>query len=324
MRRLILGGLVLACLLAPGFAHDERRRTAGGTPAPPTGDALQPVITTSELVVGRNRFAFGLLQGDRLLEEAEVVVRIYSLEQQPPRLHAEWPAPYYRLEVIESGGRVHLHPDGTRHVHHEDTDVRGLYVTYLSFERPGTWGLEVLAKGDGPVAAARFTVDVRAVPQTPALGAPAPRSRNLILGDVDDLRQIDTSDPPDPRLHRVRIADAIAQGKPQVIVFATPRYCVSRLCGPVLDVVRTLLPTYGDRVAFIHQEIWQDLSAQQLFPTVAEWNLPSEPWIFVVDHQGLIRAKFEGLTTARELEAALQQLLEQRARDEPAGRAMGR
>jgi hypothetical protein len=67
---------------------------------------------------------------------------------------------------------------------------------------------------------------------TPMIGTPAPRSRNLVGGDVTDLKQIDSSEPPDPRLHRTRIADAIAQGKPQVIVFATPRYCTSRVAAP--------------------------------------------------------------------------------------------
>jgi hypothetical protein len=46
------------------------------------------------------------------------------------------------------------------------------------------------------------------------------------------------------------------------------------------------------------------------FPTVEEWRLDTEPWIFVVDGQGIIRAKFEGLVTLMELEAALQQTLQ--------------
>ena len=146
-------------------------------------------------------------------------------------------------------------------------------------------------------------------PATPALGSPAPPSRNLIARDVKDLRQIDTSQRPDIRLHQVRIADAIAQRKPQLIVFATPQFCTSRMCGPVVDIVRTLLPTYGKRVAFIHQEIWQDFAEKKMFPTVEEWRLDTEPWVFVVDGKGIIRAKFEGLVTARELESALQQVI---------------
>ena len=121
---------------------------------------------------------------------------------------------------------MHIHPDGTRHVHHEATDVHGIYVTHVTFPQPGAWGLEVLAKqGKGPVASSRFSVTVLATSRTPALDTPAPRSHNLIASDVSDLRQIDTSDPPDPRLHQIRIADAIAQGRPQVIVFATPQLC---------------------------------------------------------------------------------------------------
>jgi hypothetical protein len=112
-------------------------------------------------------------------------------------------------------------------------------------------------------------------------------------------------------LHQVRIGDAIKQRKPQLIVFATPQFCTSRMCGPVVDIVRTLLPAYGKRVAFTHHEIWQDFAEKKVFPTVEEWRLITEPWIFVVDGRGIIRAKFEGLATARELEGALQQALKE-------------
>jgi hypothetical protein len=308
---LVLVLVAPALLVAACLAHgDGRTATATGS-TPQSGGVLQPLITTSELVVGQNRLAFGLLKDDALVEDAEVRVRVYEIRDQQAQRQAEMTAPYDKLEVVEQGNRVHIHPDGARHVHPEQPDVRGIYVTQVAFERAGTWGLEVLAKPrDGLVATSRFAVDVRETPQTPAIGSPAPKSRNLIVRDVGDVRQIDTSDPPDARLHQVRIADAIAQGRPQVIVFATPKFCTSRLCGPMVDIVRTLVPAYGNRVVFTHQEIWQDASAQRLFATVEEWNLPSEPWIFVVDGKGIVRAKFEGLATAREVEAALTPLLE--------------
>ena len=260
-------------------------------------------------MAGENRFAFGLLKSDTLLEDARAIVRIYDLSDEPPRLMGEAPALYHKLDVVEGGKRVHIHPDGHRHVHDGATDVLGVYVAYVRFARPGPWGVEVLARqGDDPVEAARFTIQVLGAAHAPMSGMPAPRSRNLVAGDVADLRTIDSSEPPDPRLHQHRIADAIAQRKPQVIVFATPKYCTSRVCGPVVDVVRTLIPRYGDRVVFIHQEIWQ-AGTQTFAPTVEEWKLRSEPWIFVVDGGGTIRARFEGLTTRREVEAALRGVL---------------
>jgi hypothetical protein len=318
-------GLVLVCLGSVAGAPGAERVTAVAERAPPVDEALQVLITTSELVVGQNRFAFGLLKEHTLLEQAQAAVRVYALQGQQGHLQTEVPAPYAPLEIVEQGKQVHVHPDGTRHVHNEQTDVRGIYVAQVAFERPGTWGLEVRAKqGDGPLEVSRFTVKVLKAPHTPALGTPAPRSHNLIASDVTDLRHIDTSEPPDWRLHQVRIADAIAQGTPQVIVFATPQFCTSRVCGPVVDVVRLLLPTYGDRVVFTHQEMWHDFTTQRLAPTVEEWHLHTEPWIFVVDGQGIIRAKFEGLTTMHEIATALQQILEPRQVSTPGGAVTSR
>ena len=45
---------------------------------------------------------------------------------------------------------------------------------------------------------------------------------------------------------------------------------------------------------------------QPLITTVEEWRLFAGPWTFVVDGEGIIRGKFEGLVTARELEQTLQ------------------
>jgi hypothetical protein len=304
----IFSGLLAVLLLSTGLGLIHRHPADLGIAlaAQPIED-LQPLITTSELIVGENRFAFGLAKANKLLENADVHLRIYSLAGPEPLLVAEINALYHRVGIAETGARVHRHADGTRHVHRDASDVRGLYVTRLTFPHPGPWGIELQALDDnGSSATARLRVTVANAPQTPAMGTPAPRSRNLIASDVRDLREIDTSQEPDPRLHQVRIVDAIAQRKPQLIVFATPQFCTSRMCGPVVDIVRQLLPQYSKRVAFTHQEIWQDFASKKVFPTVEEWRLVSEPWIFIVDGDGIIRAKFEGLVTLRELEEALQ------------------
>ena len=308
LRPPLLCGLVTLGLLAVCFAQ---REAPSAQIAPRATEGLQVLLTTAELIAGQNRLGFGLMKDGTLLADARVAVRVYALlPDGDARLIAEAPARYDKLEVVEQGKRIHIHPDGSRHVHGDAGDVQGIYVAQVTFPRSGPWGLEVLAQpGAGAVESARLSVNVLAASAVPMVGTPAPRSRNLVASDVRDLKQIDSSEPPDPRLHQTRIADAIAQGKPQVIVFATPKYCTSRVCGPVVDVVRTLIPTYGDRVVFIHQEIWDAGSLQKFSPTVEEWNLRSEPWIFVVDGQGVVRARFEGLTTRRELEAALRRVV---------------
>jgi hypothetical protein len=278
-------------------------------------DELQPLITTSELIVGENRFAFGLAKANKLLEGADVQLRIYSIDGPEAHLVAETNALYHPIGTAKRDEPAHRHADGRTHVHSAESDVRGLYITRLAFARPGAWGIELQARDDdGSSKTARLTVTVAEALQSPALGSPAPRSRNLVASDVRDLRQIDTSHKPDPRLHQTRIADAIAQGKPQLIVFATPQFCTSRMCGPVVDIVRQLLPEYNNRVAFTHQEIWQDFASKKVFPTVEEWRLVTEPWTFVLDGKGIIQGKFEGLVTVSELERALQQVLQSNPR----------
>jgi hypothetical protein len=298
-------GLVLAvCVLRHASS------AMAGELAPTAAGSLQPMITTSELVVGPNRFAFGLLKDGSLIAAGDVALRVYDIRKEEAQLVAVTAAVYHPLEVIDQGRQIHVHPDGTRHAHDTATDVHGIYVAQLTLERAGPWGLEIVVRrADGAVEAARLSVNALPQPRSPMPGTPAPRSRNLVAGDVSDLRQIDSSEPPDARLHQTVIADAIRDGRPQVIVFATPKYCTSRVCGPVLDVVRTLIPAYGRRVAFVHQEIWQPGGMQKLTPTVEEWNLRSEPWTFVVDGDGMIRARFEGLATRRELETVLRQML---------------
>jgi hypothetical protein len=278
-----------------------------------TSKRIQPIITTSELVVGKDRFAFGLLKGNKFLNDAAVSLKLYAIDGSEASLAAELKVPYYKAGPLKQESSVHRHPDGTEHVHGDESEIEGLYMTHLSFSRAGDWGVELLV-GQPTDSADKvgFAVTVLNAAATPAVGSPAPRSRNLIASDVKDLRQIDTSPRPDPRLHQTRIADAFAEGKPQLIVFATPQFCTSRMCAPVVDIVRSLLPAYGRRVAFTHQEIWEDFATKKQFPTVEEWHLDTEPWIFIVDGQGIIRAKFEGFVTTVELEDALQQVLKQR------------
>jgi hypothetical protein len=313
MERPLCRDVFAILLLVAGYACQIGGRTEAADLRAEAGDKLQPLITTSELVVGENRFAFGLLKAGKLLEGADVKLRLYAIEGGEAKLAADLRVPYHAVKNVKQERSVHRHVDGTEHVHGGDSSVRGLYVAQLSFARAGDWGVELLVShANDAFEPVRLAVTVLDAPATPPIGSLAPRSRNLIASDVKDLRQIDTSTRPDPRLHQVRIADAIARGKPQLIVFATPQFCTSRMCGPVVDIVRTLLPAYGKRVAFTHQEIWQDFADKKVFPTVEEWRLFTEPWIFVVDGLGIIRAKFEGLVTPRELEAALEQALKVR------------
>ena len=100
---------------------------------------------------------------------------------------------------------------------------------------------------------------------------------------------------------------------PFVVTFATPAFCSSRTCGPVVDIVdtvRTRLEAQGKGLRFIHVEIYKDNDPKKGFNRwVRQWNLPTEPWTFLVGRDGRITAKFEGALSAAELEQAVRRTL---------------
>ena len=84
----------------------------------------------------------------------------------------------------------------------------------------GDWGVEASVDSGKPKVKAtvrpRFNVLEKGA--TPAIGSPAPPSHNLTVHDVSDLTQVDSSANPSPELHTSTIADAIATGKPALVM----------------------------------------------------------------------------------------------------------
>lgn len=185
-------------------------------------------------------------------------------------------------------------------------DVRGLYVTRMEIPEAGTYQLTLDAEGfstAGPMGL--VAVDE---PGVILAGDSAPASETRVAADYPDLSVISSDPEPDPAMYQVSVADAVTSGVPAVIVFATPGFCVSATCGPLLDQVKALRESYPN-VDFIHVEIYEDLkvtdqSELTTVPAVTEWGLPSEPWVFVVDDAGIVTASFEGAALDSELISA--------------------
>jgi glutathione peroxidase-family protein len=119
------------------------------------------------------------------------------------------------------------------------------------------------------------------------------------------VAKIDTRTPPAPQLLRTDFADVVGR-KPVVITFATPQLCQSRVCGPVVDIVAQTQAKYGDKVAFIHQEVYADNDPNKgVRPQLTAFHLRSEPWTFVIDRQGRVATRFEGAFSSGELERAV-------------------
>lgn len=190
---------------------------------------------------------------------------------------------------------------------------KGLYVARANFDEPGEWGavVNVQRPGSEPTQL-RLAFKVKEKSSTPATGSPVPPSRTLTGATASDIERFSSARPPDPRLYRVSVSDAITQGKPFAVLFATPGFCTSRLCGPSLEVLQKLADQYGDQMNYVHVEIYKDgrpNERQEIVPYVAEWGLTSEPWLFIVGADGRLVDKFEGTITVEEATPSIKRAL---------------
>ena len=100
------------------------------------------------------------------------------------------------------------------------------------------------------------------------------------------------------------VAGSLADHAPFVLTFATPAFCTSRACGPVVDVVDHVRQRFSrSGVRFIHVEIYKDNQPPETNRWVKEWKLQTEPWVFLVGPDGRIKERFEGSVSAAELGA---------------------
>ena len=303
MRLLVLAALV--CLLAACSSGSGDRPSSPATLegarlpawvkealASRAGPDVAATMGSSDFAVGENRVVFLIVRNDGSLVRARrAIVELATAEGHPTRVEA----------ALETLG-VHEHGQQTEAQGH--LDVTNVYVAHTRAPEPGRYWFVVDPAGEQIQAVG--TIDVAERTITPPVGAKAPASDNPILAD-GPARSITTARPPDTELLRHSIADSLRAHVPFVAVFATPAFCQSRVCGPTVEVVEKVARRFaGSGVRFIHVEIYTDNDPQKGYNRwVRQWNLPTEPWVFVVDGTGVIRAKFEGAVSVEELEAAV-------------------
>jgi len=186
-------------------------------------------------------------------------------------------------------------------------DAQNIYVATVNTPKAGKyWLLAQPVNARYPIQAlGDLTVGKHT--KAPSVGDKAIPSRNPTLKPGVKPSTITTAEPPDTLLLKTTVAAALAAKKPFVVTFATPEFCQSRTCGPVVQVVQSVAKqSKGSGVDFIHIEIYKDNDPSKgTNQWVDQWRLPSEPFTFVVDRTGVIRQRFEGAFSAGELQQAV-------------------
>lgn len=324
-RRRLIAAALLACALVgagcggddsgdqaqdapPAAQRKEFPSVAGKTLAelraelPRSGPVLAPSVT--QFTVGKNRFGFGLFTASRA-QIANASAAVYVAPVAGGKARGPYLARYESLAVkpqFQSQSSA-ADPDAAKTV----------YVAEIPFDRPGRYAVLGVARIGGRLLAATSAMPQLVVPRedrVPGPGDKAPVIDTPTEADAGgDIESIDTRVPPST-MHEQSFADVVGK-KPVVLVFATPRLCQSRVCGPVVDVAEQLKAESGDEVEFIHMEIYRDNDISKGFrPQVRAWRLPTEPWVFTIDRDGRVAARLEGAFSPGELDDAIQKALQ--------------
>ena len=108
-------------------------------------------------------------------------------------------------------------------------------------------------------------------------------------------------------LHDVSLTDAIATGGPIALLFSTPAFCQTGVCGPVLDLVNAEVETHPD-TQFIHCEIYKEPPTSgtvTLVDAVESFGLTYEPSLYVADASGTVTARLDNVFDTTEIREAL-------------------
>ena len=262
----------------------------GGTDEPVIEDAvssLQIVRMSADTAVGTPRIVFGLFDGPDPVADAQSV----SLTILP--VGAEGVEPVWQGPAEN----------------YSDFEVP-YWVATPTLPSPGFWGVTAeVVLGDGRTVTSQFTIEAKAESTAVTVGEMAPLSQNRTLATEPDITRLSSGLNPDPAFYQLTVAEAVANDKPTVVGFITPGLCESQWCAPVLNSMVTVKNTVGDKVNFIHIEVYKDFQALTYTPEMAEWGLETEPYIFVLDDEGQVMASLAGPVSPRELNQALELVL---------------
>ena len=274
--------------------------STSSAPASPRGSAASflPNPVTTAFRVGDNRVVFTLTDptGQKQIAAPD---RTLSIGYHGPNGATIAPAPQTFVWAIEG--------------------VNGVYVGHATFPTAGQWTADFITAAPGAAQEQlTFGFDVQDKVQVVSPGDPAPSVKTPTLADVGgDVAQVSSDPKPDPDFYKTSEADALAAKKPFVLIFATPKFCQSATCGPTLDKLKPVAAAHPE-MTFINVEPYQltfkDGALQPVLDAqgylVANdatnaFRLQSEPYVFVVGADGIVKASFELVFSPDEIEAAI-------------------
>ena len=320
-KTLVAIALPLAVALVAGCGGSDNGTGSRSKPAPAAsefpsaqGQTLRQIVLSAKggqgpvvspaagyFHLGTNRFPFGVFTTGRE-QITNATVALYAAPGRGVDGQAIGPFPA-RIEDLTTQPSFQAKTTAD-----DPAAAQVAYVSDIPFDKPGPWEFAALIKSGGS-----FQYSLLPSPNPvgdypmPQVGQKTPAIHTLTAGEVSNISQIDTRVPPDD-MHSDDFADVVGK-KPVVLLFATPALCQSRVCGPVTDIAEQVKQQYGDKVAFIHQEIYNNNRINDgPRPQMTAFHQSTEPWAYVIDRTGKVSTVLQGPFSVQELQSAVQKV----------------
>jgi hypothetical protein len=193
----------------------------------------------------------------------------------------------------------------------EAPDVAGVvYSAELDFPSEGEYRPVALIKEKGGWAKKTLpSINVGEFVKIPQPGEKAPSIHTPTAKSVGgNLAELSTRIPPDTQ-NKVNYAEVLGK-EPILLLFATPKFCQSRVCGPVVDVAQQVQHEFEGKANFIHMEIYNDNDPSNgVRPQVRRFRLPTEPWLFAINREGVVSATIQGGFGTKLMEQTVKQVI---------------
>lgn len=282
-RAVLAGGAALALLTACGSSDgDGGDDDASTDPDAPTGFLLALLPTQGVLVVGgEQRVPVAVADTDGVPVREGLEPRRFRIRTDAGELavvdvapHADGvPTPYYPVRFTPEVAAIHE-------------------ITVVGEE------------GFNPL-----TFDIAETTPIPTVGQPLPPLDTPTTANARGVTPICTRTPA-CALHDVTLREALAGGGPVAFLIATPEFCQTAICGPVLDL---LIEALAERpgITGLHAEVYadprgdDDPTAGGLAPAPEAYGLPFEPTLYLADATGTITARLDSVYDRVELREAL-------------------
>jgi hypothetical protein len=270
----------------------------------PGGHSRYPFLVAEKAVAGKP---------GKVIDDAEVAIYYAKVPKSKPgakEKRSAWEAPAIgpfpaRIESLATK------PEFQGKTTTDDPDAAGVvYVAQVPFPSEGEYKPVALIKEKGGLSEKPLrSVRVGEFEKIPRPGEKAPSIQTPTAQSVGgDLAKLSTRVPPDTQ-NQVNYAEVLGK-EPILLLFTTPKFCQSRVCGPVVDVAEQAQHEFEGKANFIHMEIYNDNDPSKgVRPQVRRFHLPTEPWLFAINREGVVSAAIEGGFGTEQMDKAVEKVI---------------